>query len=225
MGHFSSYPDPRALIPLIEVLKDDNVEVREEAVSVLGRFSDSRVVPALLGVLQNPAEDARVRISAAWHLRFAGDARAFVPAVAILSDARERPSVRAAVARVLAELHNRQSFEPAMVILGNAQEAPEVRAAAAELLAELQDPRASGLLNEIATSDAPRELRFWAAVGTARIADGEVDDSRIVAAIQEYSWNVDGADMHGDMKSMFLIVGAVITVCLIQGCRRRRNAA
>ena len=75
--------DPSALGPLVDALKDADVEVRTNVTEALGRIGANAVEP-LIATLEDP--DDHVRIGAATALRQIGDGRSVDPLIAALKD-------------------------------------------------------------------------------------------------------------------------------------------
>jgi hypothetical protein len=76
--------DRRAVAPLIEALKSDNLYMRFSAAEALGVLGDIAAVEPLIMALKDP--DAYVRISAAEALGKIGDTRAVEPLASRLAD-------------------------------------------------------------------------------------------------------------------------------------------
>src|SRR5262249_53883008 len=51
--------DPRAIEPILIVLKSGTTSIRKKCVSALSKFSDRRAVEALVGALAEPNEEIR----------------------------------------------------------------------------------------------------------------------------------------------------------------------
>jgi HEAT repeat protein len=73
-----------AVVPLIDVLKDDDYITRMCAADALGRIGDRRAVEPLIAALRNKDEHPGVRASAIEALGKIADERAIVPLIAIL---------------------------------------------------------------------------------------------------------------------------------------------
>src|SRR5262249_38809692 len=71
--------DIRAVNALVDVLKDEWVNVRIYAVQSLGKLGDKKAVPALIKTLQNAEENDLVRAGAAAALGMIRDPRALLP--------------------------------------------------------------------------------------------------------------------------------------------------
>ena len=76
--------DPRAVEPLIAVLKDEDSYVRRSVASALGHFGDERAVLPLIDALQE--KHTGIRRSAVSSLGDLGDERAVAPLVSMLTD-------------------------------------------------------------------------------------------------------------------------------------------
>jgi HEAT repeat protein len=127
--------DPRAVKPLIAVLKDHKEDVRKAAAIALGKIGDPRAVEPLIAVLKE-IEGVVFRgvcRAAAEALGEIGDPRAVEPLIAALKDKDEY--VRKAAAIALGEIGDPRAVEP----LTNALQygGPELRKAAAEALDKL----------------------------------------------------------------------------------------
>ena len=109
-------PDPRAVEPLLEALNDNNIKVREEAVQVLGSYTDARVTRALIDVFRNPKEEGIVRCMAAFRLHWSHAPEVFEPSMTILQDRGEPAYVRAGAAKILAEIGDSRATELLMQV-------------------------------------------------------------------------------------------------------------
>jgi len=156
--------------PLIQVLWDDNVSIREEAIKALGAIRDERAIKPLIyafkddyGYIREEAIKAVIKIGrpAVEHLLFAlegedsdiragatialgeiGDESATEPLIHALED--EEWNVRAAVIEALVKIGGKNVIESLIRALED--EEPEVRAKAAGILGDLRDERAVGAL-------------------------------------------------------------------------------
>ncbi len=129
--------DPRAVDPLITVLKKDlNADVRQAAASALGNIKDLRAVNPLIAALKDA--NASVRQQAAWALGKIKDARAAGPLITALGDADSY--LRQLAALALGDIKDPLAVEPLIAALNDADHG--VRDHAASSLGKIRDPRA-----------------------------------------------------------------------------------
>jgi HEAT repeat protein len=195
-GRFSSYPDPRAIEPLIKLLHDPDASVRNETLIVVQRFEDPRFVPPMLAVLRDSKETADNRWQAASGLRFSHDRRAADAYLAVLKDHSAPPSVRSEVAEGLRYFGDGRAVEPLIALLTDRSQPLLARIGAARALARFGDRRSTTLMIQIAKSDGPRGLRFWGAIGAAKLTGGTIDDiDCITPIIDSYHVGPFGGDL------------------------------
>ena len=140
--------DPRAVEPLINTLKDEDLYVRKAAAQALGNTADPRAVEPLINTLKD--EDLSVREAAADALIMLGepavkalgnigDPLAVDLLIAFLED--DRWSVRKAAAEALGVIGDPQAVEPLIAALKDAVDFYETEAVA-HALGTIGDPRA-----------------------------------------------------------------------------------
>ncbi len=139
----------RALDSLIQVLDDENLEVRLAAIWSLGYSGDIRAVDPLIQVLHD--NNSNVREQAARSLGWLGDAKAMDPLIQVLHD--NNLDVRRAAVVALGDLHSNQAVESLIHVLRDYDEDPMVRKDAAESLYDLNDTRAMDTLIQLYNDD------------------------------------------------------------------------
>ena len=189
--------DPRATLPLLEKLTDEELVVR--IAEALGRLRDGRAFEPLLELIRH--DDVSARRAAVAALRALADSRTPERIVPLLSDAD--PRVREAAVKLATEMDERVAAKLLATASGDAAEA--VRCAALELLAALDSERAAPILLGALTDDTPR------ARAAAARALGHVRGAAIVAALiralgDEDAWvryfAVRSLASHGDPSSV-----------------------
>jgi HEAT repeat protein len=123
--------DPRAVVPLIELMKDPVPEVQWVAAQSLGKCHDSRSVEPLIGYLRD--SDRWVRQGAAWALGEIGDRSAVTPLYPLLKDRKK--SIRETAAEALGKLGDTRAIDALKGALDD--EEYEVRQAAREALKKI----------------------------------------------------------------------------------------
>ncbi len=124
-----------AVEPLITALNNEDEDLREEVVKVLGKIRSPWVIDPLIAVLKNDKENAVALVGAAQVLRKFGNSRAAEPLIAGLE--HEAPEVRREMARVLEKLGDFRAIKPLEKLAKNDPE-PSVRQAAQEALAKIK---------------------------------------------------------------------------------------
>jgi hypothetical protein len=164
--------DPRAVDPLIEALRDDDINTTVFARISLGEIGSSAVDP-LIQALQD--KDYQVRSRAAYALGLIEDDRAVEPLIKVLSD--DDWVVRENAAEALGMIRDERAVEPLIKAL--LDEEWLVRENAAEALGKVKDGRAVEPLI-LATKDDDYLVRKKAAESL-----GEIGDLRAVEALKE----------------------------------------
>ena len=190
--------DPRVVLPLLRAFKDKDTKVRKDAIWHFANCPDPQALGPLLDALKDT--DTGVRDNAVRAVQSYTDDRVTPALIEVLRNSREDAGVRCAAAFHLRIIRDPRAFEPSLAVLRDRREPASVRAAAAEVLTGLGDARATELLTEVAQEEETGPVRFWAAIGAVRLREGAVDDVRIVEAIQNYSLDPDGLEMHKDTK-------------------------
>lgn len=159
--------------PLIEALKDDNLEVRRKVIWVLWRVGARQAVEPLIACLHD--DDRKVRGYATWALGRLGDTRAIQPLIAVLDDDHEKVRWDAAIAL---EKFGEQAIPALMEALFD--ERFQVRVGAANALAWLMDARAIRSL-AAALKDESASVRQRAAFALGWIRDAQAVDALVGA--------------------------------------------
>lgn len=200
---FHQVRDPRAVEPLIRVLKDSKQYwfLRWRVAATLGEIGDPRAVDALIAVLigkdQDEDTEADVRRHAAWALSEIGDPRAIEPLIAALKD--EHALMRWDVAEALVNI-GAPAVEPLIAALKDQHEVQRrmvvgqpgsgeyesvmqtVRWDAARALGRIGDPRAVGPLI-VALKDPNTQVRQAARVALVGIGAPSVEP--LIAALRD----------------------------------------
>jgi HEAT repeat protein len=159
--------DARAMCPLIQAMKDEDLCVCRSAWVAFGEIKDkgtkdARAVESLIQALEN--EDWWIRRGVAEILGRIGDARAVEPLILTLKD--EDSDVRESAACALGKIKDARATEPLVKALKHAYW--WVRKAAAEALGEIGDARAAEPLTQ-ALKDKDSVVRETAAEALEKI--------------------------------------------------------
>jgi HEAT repeat protein len=202
--------DPRAVDPLILMLKDENRYIRREAAKSLGRIGDPRAIPPLINALKDddrygrdgaaeglgdmgekavPAlverlfdEDWHVRMGAAVALRIAGDKSAIEPLIQALED--DNRFVRREVTKSLGRIGDKRVVDPLIRALKDPDRSVRIRAAGA--LAKCQDDRViEPLIEALNDEDSGVRLRVIRALE-------ETKDPRAIHALNNSLGDTQG---------------------------------
>ena len=151
--------DPVAVPALIDVLKNPNLSMGQEAARALGQIGDPAAVPALIEALCAP--DSWLRFYASEALGFISDKRAVPPLIKALCDAEARVRVSAAFA--LGDFGDTAQAEHLLPLLNDSDQS--VRSAAAKCLAMLGRPEGVPVLaEEVGELPLKRPLARYSAV-------------------------------------------------------------
>jgi twitching motility protein PilT len=158
--------------PTIELLEDDDEEVRALAMTVACSFEDPRIVPAMIPLLQD--DDWWIRITTADSLGRLGDRRAVAPLVEALGD----PEVRWAAVEALGRLGDSTALKPLAELL-RAPDA-DVRVEVLLALRRFDHPGVLGVVEQVARKDPHRAVRSRALeiareLAARQSSDGEAD--------------------------------------------------
>src|SRR5437763_1701243 len=137
--------------PVIQLLQDDDPDVRAGAINVASVFDDKRIVPATIALLQDP--DWWLRLSAAETLGRLKDPRAVEPLVAALAD----PDVKWAAVEALGRIADPRALQPLGKALGDP--APDVRIEVMQALRNFKHPQVRQAIIQMAQSDPDRSVR------------------------------------------------------------------
>jgi HEAT repeat protein len=153
--------DPRAVGPLIDVLRTKEVGIQPEAAQALAAFQDPRVVPALIESLQ--ADNYSQRAAAATALSHFHDPRVLPALIHSLTD--ENADVRVKVAEALGNLG-----DPAAV--GPLGKAAKTNYAAITALGKLKSPASvAPLVSVMQDKQLQVPLRFEAITALEKLGD------------------------------------------------------
>jgi HEAT repeat protein len=164
----------RTVTPLLERLRNGNVEVRRCAAEVLGKLGDGRAVEPLIQTLGHDA-DPQVRAEAARSLGWLKALSAKGPLIEALAD--PEPDVGGAAAVALAELGETGDTTDALLVALRDRD-PGKRADTAQALAGLGELRSLEPLIELALLDPEEVVRdraieaiktHWAVQAVARL--------------------------------------------------------
>jgi len=98
----------QAIEPLSSILKENDSDIRENALDALGKINDQRVIEPLIQALGD--DDSHVRFKAVCMLGNTGDSRAVEPLIFALND--KDPEIRERTAIALGDLNNVRAIEP-----------------------------------------------------------------------------------------------------------------
>jgi twitching motility protein PilT len=167
--------------PAIELLDDEDEEIRALAIFVASLFEDARVVPALISRLQD--QDWWIRISTADSLGRLGDERAVEPLIAALTD----KDVRWAAVEALGRLADPRSLKPLAELLRDRD--ADVRIEVLLALRKFDHPGVLSVVEQVATKDPHRSVRSRAleiaAELRARQSSAPTPDAELEAAALE----------------------------------------
>jgi len=174
--------DPRAVEPLINVLKDDNKWwVREKAAKALGEIGDAAIDPLIVALKDN---DIGVRENAAEALGEIGDARAVEPLMVALKDNDSR--VRFSAAKALGEIGDLRAVIQLIAALKDNDHL--VRSYAAVALGKTGDARAVEPLI-VALKDNDDLVRSYAAVALDKLNfEPQSDYQNVVYLMANSKW-------------------------------------
>lgn len=151
--------------PVIELLHDEDPDIRSSAIAVASAFEDVRVVPATIELLRDP--DWWLRISAADTLGKLKDPRAVEPLIAALGDAEVKWAAIEALGRI--------GDVRALPALGKmlSDPGPDVRIEVIQALKNFQHPQVKNALMSVAQQDPNRAVRTRAIDLLSEIAAAE----------------------------------------------------
>ncbi len=166
--------DPRAIQPLLTILKNEkeNVRLRHEAAKSLGQISESVAIPDLIEILEDRKASSFVRAGAALGIG------AYRPALTI-ADNGNRESVRddARILYLFTDLMN------------NDDESLDLRIATAQAMGQFGNPKAIKALTKTVHSHGADPLGFWAATSIIKLSKGPITDADVIKAIEDYQTN------------------------------------
>lgn len=167
-----------AVMPLIELLKDENATARHHAAHTLGKIADARATEPLTRALEDA--DAMVVAKAAFALSQIGDTGAIPALIGLLG--HEHREVQTAVNQVF-ETFGEASIQ--LLIQAMAQEKWQAREQAADILGMIGSKDAVPVLIE-ALKDRQWQVRFAAVT-----ALGAIGGSSAKQAVQEMEHDPD----------------------------------
>ncbi|MBW3563330.1 MAG: PilT/PilU family type 4a pilus ATPase [Acidobacteria bacterium] len=142
------------LEPAIELLSDEDSEIRSAALALAGSFDDPRIVPAAIGLLSD--EDWWIRISAVETLGRQRDPRAVEPILAIIND----PDVRWSAVEALGSIADNRALPALGKLLGDPS--PDVRIEVLQALRHFNHPKLLDAIRNSARNDENRSVRMRA---------------------------------------------------------------
>jgi HEAT repeat protein len=171
-----------AVVPLINALYNDDIQVRINAAMVLGDIKDTLSVNPLIETLKyksrySSIEPATLRLEAAVALGKIRDCRAVEPLVAALSDNNFHVIERAAEALTAI---GEKSVEPLIKVL---KDENETQVLAAKILGDIKDPRAVEPLMQTLLL-AAADNKSWNFRYEATLALGKIKDPRAVDVLE-----------------------------------------
>lgn len=151
--------------PVIELLHDQDADIRSGAIAVASAFEDPRVVPATIELLKDP--DWWLRISAADTLGKLKDPRAVEPLMAVLAD----PDVKWAAVEALGRIGDMRALPALGKML--ADPAPDVRIEVIQALRNFKHPQVKNAMMSVAQKDPERSVRTRAIDLLTELASAE----------------------------------------------------
>jgi HEAT repeat protein len=173
------YPDRGMVISELSNYIDSQTGVPTKSISLLGRFKDRRVLPALLPTLKK-RKDSYYRLTVINAIGDLGDKEAIEPLLEILVDDKEYPGPRMAAARGLGKLNDIRATEPLRQILENKKEDKQVRISAAGALGSLKDKKSVEPLINILMEKGED---IWLRVAAAS-ALGDIEDEKALKPLE-----------------------------------------
>jgi twitching motility protein PilT len=145
---------PQIIEPAIELLSDEDEELRAAAIAVVATFDDPRLVPATITLLKDP--DWWIRIAAAETLGRVRDPRSVDALIAALAD----PDVKWTAVEALGRIADPRALPPLGRMLGDPQ--ANVRIEVMQALQNFKHPQVVQALKQVATNDLDRGVRMRA---------------------------------------------------------------
>jgi HEAT repeat protein len=164
--------DSRATEPLIELLKDPDITIQEEAITALGRIQDKKAVQPLIQTLNN--QHIGIRWKAAEALGKIGDPTATEALIQTLHDPDKTIQEEAITA--LGRIQDKKAIQPLIQNLTNLHMG--IRCRAAEALGKIGDPTATeALIQTLHDPDKSVEEETITALGRIAV-DPLIEDLR-----------------------------------------------
>lgn len=159
--------DPRAVMPLVEALKDNGYFVREEAIAALGEIGSPAVEP-VIAVLADKSADRNARQAAALSLGAVGDNRAVTPLLSALDEGNYE--LKREVIIALGDIGDERAIPALGTILNDAQAQWQLAWLAAEALAKIGSPAVDHLL-PVLRNNGDNQVRQAAAISLGGTGD------------------------------------------------------
>lgn len=156
--------DPRAVEPLIALLKYQDPDIRGKVATALMKIGDPRAVQQLIAALDSNKQHSNDLTIAEVLVKF-GDSHAVEPLIALLK--HQDPYIRMHAVVLLGKTKDPRAIEPLIAALKDVH----IKELAIEALGEIRDPRAFEQLSILLKDDD------WAIQRKAIIALGEFGDS------------------------------------------------
>ena len=168
--------DPRAVVPLIRLLKDDDPDVRFRAAFAISHSKDPRIISPLIALLSD--SDRSSRYSAAKALGESGDRRAVGPLIAAMNDPDKE--VEGAAIEALGQIGDPRALDTLIARLGRRNQ-PELATAVIGALGRFKDARASKALIDCVEGPSLRFEKGNSARALAETGTGEAATYLFVA--------------------------------------------
>ena len=146
--------DPRAVEPLISMLKDKSSSVREATAAALEVLGDPRAVEPLIATLLD--SDGKVRESSAQALGKIGDARVVAPFVSVLKSENSK-AIRMIAMEKLGQMRDARAVEPLIAVLKDRESG--LCDLAAKALGEIGAPAIEAILAELKNKNNDAKIR------------------------------------------------------------------
>jgi len=191
------YPDQ-----LLLASKDEDEEIRQKAISLMGKYAEARFADQLVLALAD--ESNMVRVAAIQALVKIRPEKGLQPLISALGD--HDVWIQTAAALALGEYEGKEATDALVEHLGHAH--PPVRIAILEALGKSARPEIVPVLNR-SLLDADIEIRKAALLAIARIPGEEVWN-RLLEAIEAPDWRIRGAaasalGQRGDRRALELL--------------------
>src|SRR5437763_529841 len=182
--------------PVIQLLQDDDPDVRAGAINVASVFDDKRIVPATIALLQDP--DWWLRLSAAETLGRLKDPRAVEPLVAALAD----PDVKWAAVEALGRIADPRALQPLGKVLGDP--APDVRIEVMQALRNFKHPQVRQAIIQMAQSDPDRSVRARAVDVLDELTASDPEGRKQVDAIRQKALTASGSQGEPRLNTLLI---------------------
>ncbi|HSY50172.1 MAG TPA: PilT/PilU family type 4a pilus ATPase [Thermoanaerobaculia bacterium] len=187
---------PALVDPVIELLQDDDPDIRSGAIAVATGFDDIRIVPATIQLLRDP--DWWIRLSAADTLGRMKDPRAVEPLVAALGDAE--------IKRAAIESLGRIGDPRALPALGRmlADPSPDVRIEVMLALKHFKHPQVLNAITSVAQTDQDRAVRTHAVEILDELAQSDKSSQVQMDAIRKSALAVSSAKGEARLNTLLI---------------------